>query len=167
MVVDNGEDVLLNLKNPTQRVRDPDSNNALVIEFNKEEDLEIEIPKVHSKTDAKNFVVCLDLKNLEGASLRIDVELLGDESNLKEVREKEKHKRAKSKHDCEKQLNDIYPQVSLQYSFNEREHLKVDGDQVRHSKYTKDDLFEQKSGGLRDGKCSDWPVGQDDQRHPH
>ena len=88
MVVDNGEDVLLNLKNPTQRVRDPDSNNALVIEFNKEEDLEIEIPKVHSKTDAKNFVVCLDLKNLEGASLRIDVELLGDESNLKEVREK-------------------------------------------------------------------------------
>ena len=101
MVVDNGEDVLLNLKNPTQRVRDPDSNNALVIEFNKEEDLEIEIPKVHSKTDAKNFVVCLDLKNLEGASLRIDVDLLGDESNLKEVREK--HKRAKSKHDCEKQ----------------------------------------------------------------
>ena len=167
MVVDNGEDVLLNLKNPTQRVRDPDSNNALVIEFNKEEDLEIEIPKVHSKTDAKNFVVCLDLKNLEGASLRIDVELLGDESNLKEVREKEKHKRAKSKHDCEKQLNDIYPQASLQYSFNEREHLKVDGDQVKRSKYTKDDLFEQKPGGLRDGKCSDWPVGQDDQRHPH
>ena len=87
MVVDNGEDVLLNLKNPTQRVRDPDSNNALVIEFDKE-DLEIEIPKVHSKTDAKNFVVCLDLKNLEGASLRIDVELLGDESNLKEVSQK-------------------------------------------------------------------------------
>ena len=135
MVVDNGEDVLLNLKNPTQRVRDPDSNNALVIEFDKEEDLEIEIPKEHSKTDAKNFVVCLDLKNLEGASLRIDVELLGDESNLKEVRrEKEKHKRAKSKHDFEKQLNDIYPQVSLQYSFNEREHLKVDGDQVLRSK---------------------------------
>ena len=143
MVVDNGEDVLLNLKNPTQRVPDPDSNNALVIEFNKEEDLEIEIPKEHSKTDAKNFVVCLDLKNLEGASLRIDVELLGDESNLKEVREKEKHKRAKSKH--EKQLNDIYPQVSLQYSFNERDHLKVDGDQVRPgSKNTKDDFVRTK-----------------------
>ena len=88
VVLDNGEDVLLNLKNPSKRVRDPDSNNALVIEFNTEEDLEIEIPKVHSKTDAKNLVVCLDLKNLAGASLRIDVEILGDESNLKEVRAK-------------------------------------------------------------------------------
>ena len=95
MVVDNGEDVLLNLKNPTQRVPDPDSNNALVIEFNKEEDLEIEIPKVHSKTDAKNFVVCLDLKNLEEAGLRIDVELLGDESNLKEVKRRKKQKSKK------------------------------------------------------------------------
>ena len=95
LVVDNGEDVLLNLKNPTQRVPDPDSNNALVIEFNKEEDLEIEIPKVHSKTDAKNFVVCLDLKNLEEASLRIDVELLGDESNLKEVKRKRKTQKSK------------------------------------------------------------------------
>jgi len=90
VVLDNGEDVLLNLKNPAKRVRDPDSNNALVIEFNtkEEDDLEIEIPKVHSKTDAKNLVVCLDLKNLAGASLRIDVEVLGDESNLKEVRSK-------------------------------------------------------------------------------
>ena len=86
VLLDNGEDVLLNLKNPSKRVRDPDSNNALVIEFNTEEDLEFEIPKVHSKTDAKNLVVCLDLKNLAGASLRIDVEILGDESNLKEVR---------------------------------------------------------------------------------
>ena len=85
MVIDNGEDVLLNLKNPTKRVQDPDSNNALVIEFNPEEDLEIEIPKVHSMADAKNFVVCLDFKNLAEARLRIDVEVLGDESNLKEV----------------------------------------------------------------------------------
>ena len=88
MVIDNGEDVLLNLKNPNKRVRDPDSNDALVIEFNTEEALEIEIPKLHSKTDAKNYVVCLDLKNLAGTRLTIDVDLLGDESNLKEVRVK-------------------------------------------------------------------------------
>ena len=90
MVIDNGEDVLLNLKNPkNKRVRDPDSNNALVIEFNTEEDLEIEIPKIHSKEDSKNsIVVCLDLKNLAGTGLRIDVEVLGEDSNLKEVRSK-------------------------------------------------------------------------------
>ena len=88
VVIDNGEDVLLNLKKPNKRVRDPDSNNALVIEFNTEEDLEVEIPKLHSKTDAKNYVVCLDLKNLAGARLTIDVDVLGDESNLKEVRVK-------------------------------------------------------------------------------
>ena len=88
VVLDNGEDVLLNLKKPNKRVRDPDSNNALVIEFNTEEDLEVEIPKLHSKTDAKNYVVCLDLKNLAGARLTIDVDVLGDESNLKEVRVK-------------------------------------------------------------------------------
>ena len=88
MVIDNGEDVLLNLKNPNKRVRDPDSNNALVIEFDTEEDLEVEIPKLYSKTDAKNYVVCLDLKNLAGARLTIDVDVLGDESNLKEVRVK-------------------------------------------------------------------------------
>ena len=89
VMLDNGEDVLLSLKNPSKRVRDPDSNNALVIEFNtKEDDLEIEIPKVHSKTDAKNLVICLDFKNLVGASLRIDVEVFGDDSNLKEVRAK-------------------------------------------------------------------------------
>ena len=45
MVIDNGEDVLLNLKNPTKRVKDPDSNHALVIEFTEEEDLEIVIAK--------------------------------------------------------------------------------------------------------------------------
>ena len=90
MVIENGEDVLLNLKNPkNNRVRDPDSNNALVIEFNTEEDLEIEIPKIHSKEDSKNsIVVCLDLKNFEGTGLRIDVEVVGDDSNLKEVTSK-------------------------------------------------------------------------------
>ena len=89
MVIDNGEDVLLNLKNPTKRVKDPDSNHALVIEFTEEEDLEIVIAKEHSNTEAKTFVVCLDLKNLEATRLRIDVELLGDESSLKEVAKKE------------------------------------------------------------------------------
>jgi len=135
VVLDNGEDVLLNLKNPSKRVQDPDSNNALVIEFNTEEDLEIEIPKVHSKTDAKNLVVCLDLKNLAGASLRIDVEVLGDESNLKEV--------------------------SLQYSFNERDHLVVKEDEVVYGmgsaptgqwiRMTRDILTDLDKGGLLQG----------------
>ena len=89
MVIDNGEDVLLNLKNPTKRVKDPDSNNALVIEFTEEADLEIVIAKEHSNTEAKTYVVCLDLKNLEATRLRIDVELLGDESSSKEVGKRE------------------------------------------------------------------------------
>ena len=88
MVIDNGEDVLLNLKNPTKRAKDPDSNHALVIEFTEEEDLEIVIAKEHSNQEAKTYVVCLDLKNLEATRLRIDVELLGDESSLKEVAKK-------------------------------------------------------------------------------
>ena len=57
MVIDNGEDVLLNLKNPTKRVKDPDSNNALVIEFTEDEDLEIVFAKEHSNTEAKTYVV--------------------------------------------------------------------------------------------------------------
>ena len=87
-VIDNGEDVLLDLKNPTKRVKDPDSNNALVIEFTEEEDLEIVIAKEHSNTEAKTYVVCLDLKNLKAARLRIDVDVLGDVSSQKEVGQK-------------------------------------------------------------------------------
>ena len=87
-VIDNGEDVLLDLKNPTKRVKDPDSNNALVIEFTEEEDLEIVIAKEHSNTEAKTYVVCLDLKNLKAAHLRIDVDVLGDVSSQKEVGQK-------------------------------------------------------------------------------
>ena len=122
MVIDNGEDVLLNLNNPTKRVKDPDSNNALVIEFTEEEDLEIVIAKEHSNQEAKTYVVCLDLKNLEATRLMIDVELLGDESSLKEVGQK-------GKLDLKRYFDLIF-QVSLQYSFNERDHLVVDGDEV-------------------------------------
>ena len=89
MVIDNGEDVLLNLKNPTKRVKDPDSNHALVIEFTEEEDLEIVIAKEHSNTEANAYVVCLDLKNFEAARLRIDVDVLGDVSSQKEVGQNE------------------------------------------------------------------------------